>query len=104
MVRRIALLLSEPGAYQIGDPTLALNPGAAYVAFMVCLSLSGVHSVVQRTLCSITRGGQSVLLVEQNVHHSLRLADRAHVLENGRLVRSGETRQDKAIQQAYLGL
>jgi hypothetical protein len=50
---------------------------------------------------------QSVLLVEQNVHHSLRLADRVHVLENGRVVRSGtpaELRQDKAIQQAYLGL
>jgi NAD(P)-dependent dehydrogenase (short-subunit alcohol dehydrogenase family) len=47
------------------------------------------------------------LLVEQNVHHSLRLADRVHVLENGRVVRSGtpaELRQDKAIQQAYLGL
>jgi ABC-type branched-subunit amino acid transport system ATPase component len=33
--------------------------------------------------------GQSVLLVEQNVHHSLRLIDRVHVLENGRVVRSG---------------
>ena len=47
------------------------------------------------------------LLVEQNVHHSLRLADRVHVLENGRVVRSGtpaELRQDQAIQQAYLGL
>jgi branched-chain amino acid transport system ATP-binding protein len=59
------------------------------------------------TLRTITRGGQSALLVEQNVHHSLRLADRVHVLENGRVVRSGtpaELRQDKAIPQAHLGL
>jgi branched-chain amino acid transport system ATP-binding protein len=41
------------------------------------------------------------------VHHSLRLADRVYVLENGRIVRSGrpaDLQQDKAIQQAYLGL
>ena len=59
------------------------------------------------TLRTIARGGQSVLLVEQNVHPSLRLADRVHVLENGRVVRSEtppELREDKAIQQAYLGL
>ena len=39
--------------------------------------------------------------------HSLRLANRVHVLENGRIVRSrtlAELRQDKAIQQACLGL
>jgi branched-chain amino acid transport system ATP-binding protein len=48
-----------------------------------------------------------VLLVEQNAHQSLRLADRVYVLENGRIIRSGtadDMRQDKVIQQAYLGL
>jgi ABC-type branched-subunit amino acid transport system ATPase component len=46
-----------------------------------------------------------VLLVEQNVRHSLRLADR--VLENDHVVSEGtpaEVQQDKRIQQAYLGL
>jgi hypothetical protein len=50
---------------------------------------------------------RSVVLVEQNVHQSLRLADRVYVLENGRIVRSGsqaEMREDAIIQQAYLGL
>jgi ABC-type multidrug transport system ATPase subunit len=58
-------------------------------------------------LRTITQGGQAVVLVEQNVHQSLRLADRVHVLENGRIVRTGspsEIEEDKVIQQAYLGL
>ena len=59
------------------------------------------------TLRTITERGQSIVLVEQNVHQSLRLADRVYVLENGRIVRSGsaaEIQKDTAIQQAYLGL
>ncbi len=48
-----------------------------------------------------------MLLVEQNVHHSLRPADRVYVLENDRVVSEGtpaEVQQDKGIEQAYLGL
>ena len=58
-------------------------------------------------LRAIGRGGQSVVLVEQNVRQSLRLADRVYVLENGRIERSGtvaELEKDAAIQRAYLGL
>lgn len=49
----------------------------------------------------------TILLVEQNVHQALDLADRAYVLENGRTVRTGtaaELLADDAIQAAYLGL
>jgi branched-chain amino acid transport system ATP-binding protein len=49
----------------------------------------------------------SILLVEQNVHQALDIADRVYVLENGRTVRTGtaaELLADDAIQAAYLGL
>jgi len=86
-------LMSEPRVLLLDEPSLGLSPRL----------VSDLFSVLRR----ITEGGQSVLLVEQNAHQSLRLADRVYVLENGRIVRSGtadEMRQDKAIQQAYLGL
>jgi branched-chain amino acid transport system ATP-binding protein len=86
-------LVADPEVLLLDEPSLGLSPRLTKELFS--------------TLRTITRGGQSVLLVEQNVHHSLRLADRVHVLENGRVVRSGtpaELRQDRAIQQAYLGL
>jgi branched-chain amino acid transport system ATP-binding protein len=86
-------LMSEPKVLLLDEPSLGLSPRL----------VSDLFSVLRR----ITEGGQSVLLVEQNAHQSLRLADRVYVLENGRIVRSGsadEMRQDKTIQQAYLGL
>jgi branched-chain amino acid transport system ATP-binding protein len=49
----------------------------------------------------------TVLIVEQNVHHVLRLADRAYVLENGRIVMQGlgpELLGDERLKVAYLGL
>ena len=51
--------------------------------------------------------GISVLLVEQNVHQTLAIADYAYVLEKGRVVQSGEGRQllnDPKVKEAYLGL
>jgi branched-chain amino acid transport system ATP-binding protein len=86
-------LMSEPKILLLDEPSLGLSPRLVKDLFSV--------------LRTITRGGQAVVLVEQNVHQSLRLADQVHVLENGRIVRSGsaaEIEEDKVIQQAYLGL
>jgi branched-chain amino acid transport system ATP-binding protein len=86
-------LMSEPKILLLDEPSLGLSPRLVKDLFSV--------------LRTITQGGQAVVLVEQNVHQSLRLADRVHVLENGRIVRSGspaEIEEDKVIQQAYLGL
>ena len=86
-------LMSEPKILLLDEPSLGLSPRLVKDLFSV--------------LRTITRGGQAVVLVEQNVHQSLRLADRVHVLENGRIVKSGspsEIEEDKVIQQAYLGL
>jgi branched-chain amino acid transport system ATP-binding protein len=47
------------------------------------------------------------LLIEQNVRHSLEIADRAYVLENGRICLEGageELLQSDYVRQAYLGL
>jgi branched-chain amino acid transport system ATP-binding protein len=86
-------LMSAPKILLLDEPSLGLSPLLTKELFSI--------------LRTITRRGQSVLLVEQNVHQSLRLADRVYVLENGRIVRAGtpeEIQQDRVIQQAYLGL
>ena len=51
--------------------------------------------------------GMTILLVEQNVRKALEIADRAYVLENGRIVLEGESRgllQNDHVKKAYLGL
>ena len=51
--------------------------------------------------------GITVLLIEQNVHKSLEIADRAYVLENGCIVLEGRSQdllQEERIREAYLGL
>jgi branched-chain amino acid transport system ATP-binding protein len=86
-------LMSEPKILLLDEPSLGLSPRLVKDLFSV--------------LRKITHGGQAVVLVEQNVHQSLRLADHVYVLENGRIVRSGspaEIEEDKVIQQAYLGI
>ena len=51
--------------------------------------------------------GLTVLLVEQRAHAALAIADRAYVLETGRITLSGECaalREDARVREAYLGL
>jgi branched-chain amino acid transport system ATP-binding protein len=86
-------LMAEPKVLLLDEPSLGLGPALVKDLFA--------------TLRSITRQGQAVVLVEQNVHQSLRLAHRVHILENGRMVRSGlasEMERDTAIRKAYLGV
>ena len=55
----------------------------------------------------IVGNGTTVLLIEQNVHRSLAIADRAYILERGSIAMSGSSRdliQNKEIQEAYFGL
>jgi branched-chain amino acid transport system ATP-binding protein len=50
--------------------------------------------------------GTTILLVEQNVHAALSLADRAYVLESGQIVLDGKASElatDERVQSAYLG-
>ena len=62
---------------------------------------------ILRTIRQIVSEGITVLLIEENVQESLRLADRGYVLENGRVVQSGNGKDllgDEHIRRAYLGL
>ena len=54
----------------------------------------------------ISRRGTTVLMVEQNAHAALRMADRAYVMETGRIVLEGRARdllEDDHVRRAYLG-
>ena len=60
-----------------------------------------------KTISEINLHGLSILLVEQNAQRALRLAQRAYVLENGRITREGlgkELLGDPYIRSAYLGM
>jgi branched-chain amino acid transport system ATP-binding protein len=86
-------LMSEPKILLLDEPSLGLSPRLIKELFA--------------TLRTITQGGQAVVLVEQNAHQSLQLADIVYVLENGRIHSSGtaaEIQKDAGIARAYLGL
>ena len=86
-------LMSEPKILLLDEPSLGLSPRLIKELFA--------------TLRKVTEGGQAIVLVEQNAHQSLRLADIVYVLENGRIHSSGtaaEMQKDAAIAQAYLGM
>ena len=86
-------LMGAPELVMFDEPSLGLAP-----------------ALVQETLATIrtlNREGLTCLLVEQNVAVSLKLARKAFVLENGRVMLSGsgeELLRDDRVRQAYLGL
>ena len=60
-----------------------------------------------RIIQNLREQGITILLIEQNVHQSLEIADRAYVLENGRISLQGgssELLQSDYVRKAYLGL
>jgi branched-chain amino acid transport system ATP-binding protein len=86
-------LMGAPELVMFDEPSLGLAP-----------------TIVQQVLGTIrelNREGLTCVLVEQNVAVSLKLANRAYVLENGRMTLSGtgvELLADDRVRQAYLGL
>jgi branched-chain amino acid transport system ATP-binding protein len=75
------------------EPSLGLAPAV-------------VQNVLQ-TVRDLNRDGLTCVLVEQNVAVSLKLADRAYVLENGRITLTGtgaELLADDRVRKAYLGM
>jgi len=86
-------LMSKPKILMLDEPSLGLSP----------ILVNTIFEIIRR----INQEGMTILLVEQNIHHSLRLARRAYVLENGEMVMHGpaqEMLQDDHVCRAYLGL
>ena len=86
-------LLARPKLMMLDEPSLGLSPKLANDVFGIIRSLN-------------REKGQSVLLVEQNTQRALALADRAYVLELGRVAMEGSPNRilaDQALQAAYLG-
>ena len=84
---------------------------AAPVLMMIDEMSLGLAPVIvdqlTEVLAEIRKNGVTVLLVEQDVQVALGAADRAYVIENGRVTLSGAARElidDPAVQQAYLGV
>jgi branched-chain amino acid transport system ATP-binding protein len=85
-------IMSKPRLLMLDEPSLGLAP----------LLVRQIFEIVQE----LKARGLTILLVEQNVRHSLTIANYAYVLETGRVVLSGsgqEVLQDEHTKRAYLG-
>ncbi|GJD50865.1 High-affinity branched-chain amino acid transport ATP-binding protein LivF [Methylobacterium crusticola] len=86
-------MMARPKLLMFDEPSLGLAP----------LVVAQVFAVVDR----IVRTGVTVLIVEQNVFHTLQVADRGYVLENGEIVLRDDARALLAndhVRRAYLGI
>lgn len=86
-------LMARPTLCAFDEPSIGLAP---------LLVDEFLHIIKQ-----VREEGITILLVEQNVHKSLEIADRAYVLENGRITLEGNSSdllEDERIRKAYLGL
>ena len=86
-------LVAKPRLLLLDEPSLGLAPQVVALIFKI--------------VKAIAAEGTTILLVEQNAHQALRVANTAHVLEVGTLVSSGpaqELARDDKIRKAYLGV
>jgi branched-chain amino acid transport system ATP-binding protein len=85
-------LVARPRLLLLDEPSLGLAPKFVTRIF--------------ETLRDLKREGKTILLVEQNARKALQIADRAYVMERGRIVLSGTGEgllNDDAVQRTYLG-
>ena len=85
-------LMAKPSILLLDEPSMGLSP----------LLVSEIFHIIQE----INDKGTTILLVEQNAKRALGIADRAYVLETGRITLEGtgeELSRDERVQKAYLG-
>ena len=85
-------LMANPRLLLLDEPSMGLAP----------LLVKQIFEVIQE----INQQGVSILLVEQNAHMALSIADRGYVLETGKVVLSGEVEalvENPLVKEAYLG-
>lgn len=85
-------LMSKPKLLLLDEPSMGLAP----------ILVQTIFDIIQ----DINSNGTTILLVEQNAHMALSIADRAYVIETGKVVISGTSQQlqdDESVREAYLG-
>ena len=85
-------LMSKPSIILMDEPSMGLSP----------ILVNEIFDIIE----SISKSGTTVLLVEQNAKKALSIANRAYVLETGRIVKEDDAQallHDEAIKKAYLG-
>jgi ABC-type branched-subunit amino acid transport system ATPase component len=86
-------IMSNPKVLLVDEPSLGLAPYLAHEVF--------------HALRALSERGVTILLVEQNVHMTLEITHRAYVLEQGRVVLEGLSRdlkQNEHVRKAYMGI
>lgn len=86
-------IMSRPSLLLLDEPSMGLSP----------ILVEEIFKIIRE----INEQGTSILLVEQNAHMALSIANRAYVLETGRIVLSGpaqEVAQNPQVRAAYLGV
>lgn len=86
-------LMSVPGLLMLDEPSLGLSP----------ILVKSIFDIIKQ----INHQGTTVLLVEQNIYHSLLLSDKGYVMENGKIVLEGkgkELLESEYVRKAYLGI
>ena len=85
-------LMSKPRIILMDEPSMGLSP----------LYVTEIFEIIKK----IKREGTTVLLVEQNANMALQVADRAYVLETGKIIMDGKASDlmnDERVRKAYLG-
>jgi branched-chain amino acid transport system ATP-binding protein len=85
-------LMSRPKLLMLDEPSMGLSPI--------------MMQKIMETISELKAQGTTILLVEQNAQAALSLADQGHVMEIGRIVRSGTGESllhDESVRKAYLG-
>lgn len=85
-------LMSHPKIILMDEPSMGLSP----------IFVNEIFDIIRE----VSAGGTTVLLVEQNAKKALSIADRAYVLETGKITlegNAGELMNDESVKRAYLG-
>lgn len=85
-------LMSKPRIILMDEPSMGLSP----------IFVNEIFDIIKE----VSESGTTVLLVEQNAKKALSIADRAYVLETGRIILDGDADDllnDESVQKAYLG-
>ena len=85
-------LMAHPDLLMLDEPSLGLSP----------LLVKTIFELIE----TMNTQKRTILLVEQNIHQALKIADQAYVLKTGKVVMSGAGNQllaDPEVQEAYIG-